>query len=85
MRTFREAPASSGSSPSHLLGIGFLQQSAPEFAAFFRVQKDQLSILGGKPVINDHVHPLSILPELGVGKHDMDHMQKQRGALQWPP
>ena len=62
---------SSAWSPSsylhHLLGIGLLQQRAPEFTAFFGMQEEQLSILGGEPVVHDHLHPLSILPELGEG------------------
>lgn len=78
-RAFREAPGSSSSLPSHLLGIGFLQESTPEFIAFFRVQKEQLSILGGQSVINDHLYPLSVLPELGVGKQLVSHADAEGG------
>lgn len=65
----RETVGSPGSPLPHLLGVGFLQQRTPEFIAFLRVQEKQLPVPGGQPVIDDHLHPLSILPELGVGKH----------------
>lgn len=46
------------------LGIGFLEQGAPELVAFGRVHKYQLSVLGGQQVIHDNVHPLPKLPQL---------------------
>lgn len=58
---------SRGTAPTqpNSLGVGFLQQRAPELAALLRVHKDQLPVLGGQPVVHHHVHPLPILPELG--------------------
>ena len=66
-RVSREGASSPSSYLPHLLGIGLLQQCAPEFTAFFGMQEEQLSILGGEPVIHDLLLPLSILPELGEG------------------
>ena len=48
----------------YLLGICLLQQSAPEFVVVTRMDEDQLAIVGGEPVINDNVHPLTKVPEM---------------------
>lgn len=50
----------------HSLGIGFLQQGAPELSVVGRVEEDQAVLEGGQPVIDDHVQPLAVLPELSA-------------------
>lgn len=52
--------------PRVLLGIGLLQQSAPEFVVVLRVTVDELPIDCRQPVIDHHIHPLSEHPELKV-------------------
>lgn len=52
-------------SHGYLLGIRLLQQGAPELTPLCRMHKQQLPVLGGQPVVHDHLHPLSVLPELG--------------------
>lgn len=49
------------------LGVGFLQQRAPELAALGRVHEEQLPVLGGQVVIHHHVQPLAKLPDLQRG------------------
>ena len=46
-----------------ILGVGFFQQSAPELVALVRVQEDELAVAGGQAVVDDHIHPASVLPE----------------------
>ena len=49
---------------SRVLSVGLLQQGAPELRAVGRVDKQQLSVLGGQAVVHHHVHPIPKLPEL---------------------
>lgn len=49
-----------------LLGVGLLQQCAPELVVVFGVTVDQFSVDGGQPVVDHHVHPLPKHPELKV-------------------
>lgn len=49
---------------SVLLGVGLLQQCAPELGSLCRVDEQQLPVLHWQPVIDHHLHPLSKLPEL---------------------
>lgn len=63
MRGRVQASRSNGREP-HLLGIGFLQQCAPELIVVGRVEEDQAIPEGGQAVINHHVQPLTVLPEL---------------------
>lgn len=51
----------------HSLGVGFLQQGAPELVVVGRVQEDQAVPEGGQSVIDHHVQPLAVLPELLPG------------------
>lgn len=46
------------------LGVGFLQQSTPEFIVIFWVTVDELSVNCWQPVIDYNIHPLSKYPEL---------------------
>lgn len=48
----------------HSLGIGFLQQCAPELIVVGGVEEDQAVPEGGQAVIDHHVQPLTVLPEL---------------------
>jgi len=50
----------------HKLGIGFLKQGAPKFAILGRVHVQQFPIGTRQPVVDDHVHPLTVVPELKV-------------------
>lgn len=55
------------------LGVGLLQQSAPELGALRRVHEQELPVLGGQQVIHHHVHPLAELPDLGgEGRGEQD-------------
>jgi len=47
-----------------LLGVGLLQQGAPELPPLRRVDEHQLSVFDRQPVVDHHVHPLPKLPEL---------------------
>lgn len=51
----------------HSLGVGFFQQGAPELAVVGGVEEDQAVLEGGQPVIDDHIQPLAVLPELLAG------------------
>lgn len=53
-----------------LLGVGLLQQSAPELSAFSRVDEQQLAIFDWQLVVDHHVHPLPKLPELQSKKEN---------------
>ena len=56
-----------GSGPSLvlvLLGVGLLQQGAPEFPPLSRVDEQQLPVFDRQAVVDHHVHPLPELPEL---------------------
>lgn len=48
----------------HSLGVGFLQQGAPELVVVRGVEEDQTVPEGGQSVIHHHVQPLTVLPEL---------------------
>lgn len=48
----------------HSLGIGFLQQCAPELIVVSRVEEDQAVPEGGQAVIDHDIQPLTVLPEL---------------------
>ena len=47
-----------------LLGISLLQQSAPELIAVVGFGENQLIVVSWQAVVDDHVHPVSIAPEL---------------------
>lgn len=49
---------------AYSLSISLLQQGAPELVPFGRVNEQQLPISCGQPVINDNIHPLTIMPKL---------------------
>ncbi len=51
-----------------LLGVGLLQQGAPELPPLRRVDEHQLSIFDRQTVVDHHVHPLPELPELQTGR-----------------
>lgn len=63
---------------SGLLGIGLLKQGTPELIAFLRVQKEELSIFSGETIINNNIHPLSILPDLSTKKTQLKTKTKRR-------
>ena len=46
-----------------LLGIGFLQQGAPEFVLGLGVHEDELSVSCRQEIVDDDVNPLSVPPE----------------------
>lgn len=52
----------------HSLGIGLLQQGAPEFSALSGMHKHEFAILCGQPVVHHHVHPLPKLPDLWAAR-----------------
>lgn len=58
----------SGGCPSwgscHSLGVGFFQQGAPELIVVSRVEENQAVPEGGQAVIDHHIQPLTVLPEL---------------------
>lgn len=56
-----------------ILGVGLLQQSAPELSTLRRVNEQQLPVLHRQPVVNHHVQPLAELPEL---QRDSDTLLK---------
>ena len=47
----------------YVLGVGFLKQGTPELVLVCRVHVDELSILRRKPVVHQHLYPLSVLPD----------------------
>lgn len=57
--------------PRTVLGIGLLQQCAPELTALCGVDKHELPVLDRKPVVDDHIHPLAELPELQHRKQNL--------------
>lgn len=66
LRKHEKAPALFTHAITHSLSISFFQQGAPELVPFGRVNKQQLPISCGQPVINDNIHPLTIMPKLWV-------------------
>merc|ERR1740128_1347898 len=46
------------------LGVGLLEQRAPHLVLTVRLHEDKVAVPGGQVVINNHVHPLAVLPEL---------------------
>lgn len=46
------------------LGVGFLQQGAPELLFFWGAEEDQIVVHSGQQVIDLYVLPLTVLPEL---------------------
>ena len=48
------------------LGVGFLQQGAPELVVVLRVAVDEFPVDRRQPVVHHHVHPLPEHPELKV-------------------
>ena len=46
------------------LGVGLLQQSAPELVARLGVTEDELALAGGETVVDDHLDPLAEAPEV---------------------
>lgn len=49
------------------LGICFFQQGTPELVVVGRVEEDQAVPEGGKSVVDHHIQPLTVLPELVPG------------------
>jgi len=47
-----------------VLGVGLLQQGAPELVPLGRLGEHQLVVEGGDAVVDDNVHPVAIAPEL---------------------
>lgn len=47
-----------------LLGVGFLQQGAPELVVGVGVKHDELVLHRRQPVVHHDVHPLVVVPEL---------------------
>ncbi len=60
-----------------LLGVGLLQQGAPELPPLRRVDEHQLSIFDRQTVVDHHVHPLPELPELQTGRKRERHSERQ--------
>lgn len=46
------------------LGVGLLHQGAPVLVTGVRVAEEQTAFSYWQPVIHNHLHPLTILPEL---------------------
>ncbi len=46
------------------LGVGLLQQGAPELVPLSRLREDQLVVEGWDAVVNDDIDPVAITPEL---------------------
>ena len=49
-----------------VLGVGLLQQGAPELIPLGGLGEHQLVVEGGDAVIDDNIHPVAIAPELQV-------------------
>ena len=52
--------------PHDLLSVGLLQQGTPELIVGLRVDKHQSAVVGWKAIVNNHLYPLAVLPELEV-------------------
>ena len=48
---------------SHYLGVSFLQQRCPELGGVSGVKIDESSLVGGKSVIHQDLHPVPEVPE----------------------
>lgn len=62
----------------HSLGIGLLQQSAPELIPLSRLSEDQLVVEGWDAVVNDNINPVSIAPELNDRKWSRRRNENQK-------
>lgn len=51
---------------SDSLGVGLLQQSAPELVPLCRLGEHQLVVDGRDAVVNDNINPVAVAPELHV-------------------
>ena len=51
---------------SHSLGVGLLQQSAPELVSGLRVHEDEFAVDRGQQVVDHHVNPLAVSPKVEV-------------------
>ena len=60
-----------------VLGVGLLQQGAPELIPLGGLGEHQLVVEGGDAVVNDNIHPVAIAPELQV-------RVGQRGGIKFP-
>lgn len=58
----------------HSLGIGFLQQRAPELVVVGGVEEDQAVPERGQTVIDHDVQPFTVLPELAPGARPGDRV-----------
>lgn len=55
----------------HSLGVGFLQQCAPELTVVSGMEEDQAVPEGGQAVIDHDIQPLAVLPELVPGQDEV--------------
>lgn len=62
----------------HSLGVGFLQQGAPELVPLRGLGEHQLVVEGWDAVVNDDVDPVAIAPELKRGKEKQDRGRRMR-------
>ena len=74
----------------HWLGIGLLQQGAPELVPLGGLGEDQLVVEGRDAVVDDDVDPVAITPELKVTKRrsggrngTADRILKGGGAIEF--
>lgn len=58
-----------------LLCIGLLQESTPELTLIRRAEVDQFVVHSGQQVIDPHLFPLAVYPELHTGE------TKRQGVL----
>ena len=65
------------------LGVGLLQQGAPEILAMGGVHEYQLVVPSGQPVVHDHVQPVPKLPKLWVARGHLSAYR--RSVLRAPP
>lgn len=56
----------------HSLGVGLLQQGAPELVAFRGAEVDQLVVLSRQQVVYPHLLPLTVLPELQTDRQKQE-------------
>lgn len=53
--------------PGDSLGVGLFQEGAPELMSIWGVEVNQLVVHSGQQVVDPHLLPLAVLPELATG------------------
>ena len=69
-----------------VLGVGLLQQGAPELIPLGGLGEHQLVVEGGDAVVDDNIHPVAIAPELQVRvgvREEALRFHAEMGMLSW--